>query len=287
LHGLLAAGPYRIQVGGTADTAYRLNVKLQPAKLPPDAFEPNDSFETATKFIFEPRKNKFGLASRGGEWGPGIFQATLHSVRSFLLAGSTINDDYYELEVPQSNVFRIPTVTIAHTDLPLDVTLFDSARQVIQTWRDVRGAKVVPPPNSTCYLKVSGRSVNRYTIAARLLADPRAVPGPLREELELLPKWWGDPEPYRMFELEKYFAVKIGDDRGDGPAIVFAPTEESARIELLDLEGNVVREAAPTRKGVEIDTGNVSAGHYLVRVTRDADVEPTAPALRLRLLSPR
>lgn len=287
LQGLLPAGTYRIQVGGTADTAYRLNVKLQPAKIPTDAFEPNDSFETATKFIFEPRKAKFGVVSRGVEWGPGMFPATLHSVRSFLMAGWTINDDYYELEVPESSVFRAPTVTIANTDLPLDVTLYDSGRQVIGTWPNVRGAKVNPPANSTCYLKVSGSTVNRYTIATRLLADPRAVPGPLEEELELLPKWWGDPEPYRMFEVEKYFAVNIGEDRGDGNAIVFAHPEESVRIELMDLDGNVVSEAATTRKGVEIDTGGMANGHYLVRVSRDEGVERTAPAVNLRLLSPR
>ena len=43
-----------------------------------------------------------------------------------------INSDYFALEVPDSSVFRIPTLTIANTDLPLDVTLYDSARQVIQ-----------------------------------------------------------------------------------------------------------------------------------------------------------
>lgn len=287
LQGLLAAGTYRIQIGGTADTAYRLNVTRQPAKVPLDAFEPNDSFETATNLIFEPRKGLFGMGWSITEWGPGIFQATLHAVLSFLTNGWVINPDYYALDVPESDLFRIPTVTIANTDLPLDVTLYDSARQVIQTWSNVRSVNVVPPQKSTCYLKVSGSTINRYTIAARLKVDARNVPGPLEEELELLPKWWGDPEPYRMFEREKYFAVNVGENRGDGTAIVFARPEEPVRIELLDLAGNVVSEATPTWKGVQIDTGGMVAGRYLVRVSRDVGVERTAKAVDLRLLPPR
>jgi len=121
LQGLLAAGTYRIQIGGTADTAYRLNVARQPAKMPLDAFEPNNSFETATRLIFLPRKGKFGVVPLRSEWGPGTFQATLHSVLSYMVIGWVINPDYYELEVPESSVFRIPTVTIAETDVPLHV----------------------------------------------------------------------------------------------------------------------------------------------------------------------
>src|SRR6185295_2645253 len=34
LQGLLSVGTYRILIGGTADTAYRLNVTRKPAKIP-------------------------------------------------------------------------------------------------------------------------------------------------------------------------------------------------------------------------------------------------------------
>src|SRR5205807_577738 len=90
---------------------------------------------------------------------------------------------------------------------------------------------------------------NRYMITTSLRVDPRVVPGPLQEKLEWLPKWWGDPEPYPIREREKYFVVNVGEDRGDGDAIVFARPEEPVRIELLDLAGNVVRESASTRPG--------------------------------------
>ncbi len=92
----------------------------------------------------------------------------LHTVRSYLMKGWAINPDYYALEVPESSVFRIPTVTVGNTDVPLDVTLYDSARHVIQTWSNRRSVGVVPPEKTRCYLKVSGSTVNRYTISTRL-----------------------------------------------------------------------------------------------------------------------
>lgn len=290
LQGLLAAGSYRILIGGTADTAYRLNVTRQPAQMPQDMFEPNDSFETATKMIFEPRKGRFGVFRL--EWGPGTFEATLHAVRAAWVmkdkaSAWLINPDYYELDVPESSVFRIPTITIANTDLPLDVTLYDSARKVIQIWSDVRIAEVKPPGNTTCYLKVSGNSVNRYTINARLKVDKHAIPGPLQEELEIFPKWWGDPEPLRIFEREKFFAINVGEDRGDGTAIIFAQPEESVRIELLDLAGNIVSEAKRTPKGVLIDTNGIAPDRYLVRIKRELSTARATRPLNLRLLSPQ
>lgn len=285
LSGVLATGTYRIHINGSGDTAYRLNVTRKAAKVPQDVFEPNDSFDTASKMIFEPRRGKFGVI-RLREWGPGTFQATLHAMRSFLTRGWVINSDYYELEVPESNVFRIPTVTIANTDLPLDVTLYDSARQVIQTWNNIRSVDVVPPEKSTCYLMVSGSTVNRYTIATRLMVNERAIPGPLQEELEILPKWWGDPVAYRMIEREKYFAINVGENRADGSAVVFVRPEETLRIELLDVEGNVVKQGTTTPSTIRVETGGMSDGHYLVRVSRDADVERATRAVELRLLPP-
>jgi len=289
LTGVLAAGTYRILIGGTADTAYRLNVTRQPATMPRDAFEPNDTFETATKMIFEPRKGgKFAAAIRlGTEWGPGTFDATLHSTLSFLATVPVINSDFYELEVPESSVFRIPTVTIDNIDVPLDVTLYDAARQVTRTWPNAtRGFDITPPPNTTAYLKVSGNTVNRYTIATRLKMDRRALPGPLQEELEILPKWWGDPAPFRIFEQERRFAVNVGADRADGRAIVFARPGASVRIELVTPAGEVVRDAVLTARGLEIETGSLTAGPYIVRVHRDAEADRSAAPLNLRLLPP-
>ena len=53
LTGLLRRGRYRVRVSGSGPTAYRLVVRLSPARLAPDAFEANDSFDTATVLQFE------------------------------------------------------------------------------------------------------------------------------------------------------------------------------------------------------------------------------------------
>jgi len=137
-------------------------------------------------------------------------------------------------------------------DDPLDVTLYDAARNVIQAWTNVRAVDVKPLENVTCYLKVSGKVVNRCSITAGLRADPRAIPGPLQEELPHLRKWWGDPDPLRIFERERSFAVELGSDRGDGDAALFAKPGEPVRDELLDETGNVLREAVPTRTAVAL-----------------------------------
>lgn len=89
-----------------------------------------------------------------------------------------------------------------------------------------------------------------------------------------------------MVEPEKHFGVNVGEDRGDGTAIVCRP-DEPLRIELLDLAGTVVSEAAQTRNSIRIDTSGIPAGRYLVRVSRDAGVDRNAAPVGLRLLPPR
>ena len=79
----------------------------------------------------------------------------------------------------------------------------------------------------------------------------------------------------------------MGEDRGDGKAIVFARPEEPVRIELLDLAGNVISEAAPTPSGVQIDTNRLDEGRYLVRISRDTGVERSSKAINMRLLPPQ
>ena len=285
LSGLLAAGTYRLLVAGGGNTAYRLRVTAAPAVMPMDAFEPNDRFETATKLIFEPRKGKFSPVKVGIEWGPGIFSATLHRVRLFPVSW-VINPDYYELEVPASSVFRIPTVTISHTDAPVDVTLFDAARAEIRSWNDVRSVAVVPPASTTCYLKVHGDVVTRYSISTNLNFDRDAVPGPFQEELEIIPKWWGDPPPYRVFDKEKVFGVTVGDDRSDGDFLAFELPNEEVAVDLLALDGTPVGEAVATPDQIRIRTGGLAAGNYAVRISRQGGALEDGRPLELRVRPP-
>jgi hypothetical protein len=75
---------------------------------------------------------------------------------------------------------------------------------------------------------------------------------------------------------------------GDGTATVFfAQPEEGLRVELLDLEGHVVKEGTTTPTTIRVETSDMPAGHYLVRVSRDAEIERTTRATELRLLPPR
>ncbi len=285
LSGLLATGTYRVLVGGGGNTAYRLSVTAAPAVMPLDRFEPNDRFETATKLNFLPRKGRFRPVRHGIEWGPGIYSATLHRVRMFPVSW-VINPDYYELEVPAASVFRIPTVTIAHTDAPVDVTLFDSGRAEIRSWNDVRSVDIVPPASTTCYLKVHGDVVTRYTIRTSLKFDRDAVPGPFQEELEIIPKWWGDPPPFRIFDKEKVFGVTVGEDRSDGDFLAFERPSEEVTVELLALDGTTVGEAVATPDAIRVRTGGLAPGNYALRISRAGEGPGERRPLELRVRPP-
>jgi hypothetical protein len=293
LTGPLAAGTYRVQVGGTADTAYRLSVRLSAANVPPDQFESNDSFDEAARMIFEPRK---GLGGRFGgsvsirpEYGPGTFDATLHATLSKLTNQVRINPDNFRLDAPAATVFRIPTVTIANADLPLDVSLFDAQRKPIGSWPGVRRVEIRPPAGALSYLVVTGSTVNRYTISTRLKVDRGVIPGPLQEELDLIPKWWGDPPPDRILDRVKHYAVELGADPGDGPSIVFERPEGETglRVELLDPSGRVVRRSTAAVGAIRLDTTGLDHGPYVVRITRDRAAVASGQPLELRLLPPR
>ena len=284
LRGLLAPGTYRVRIFGSGPTAYRLQVRVQAASLPKDALEPNDTFATATAMLFEPRKGSLVTTAAAREWGPGIFDATLHTTQNFIAGLRVVNPDYYRFDVGPVSVFRIPTVTISQTDRPVTVTLYDAARRVIQTWANVRDATVLPPANTTCYLLVTGASATRYTIAFKLKVDKDAIPGPWQEELEIFPKWWGDPPPLKLKQFEHHFFVNVGADRGDGDAIVFEQPAAPVTVELLDLEGNVVRQGDEVGGRPTIDTRGVERGRYLLRVARDGGNR--TGTLSLRLASP-
>ena len=285
LQGLLAPGYYRIRITGPGHTGYSLNVTRQATRMPMDMFEPNDSFEQATQLIFEPRKNPWMSPLFRKAYGPGTFQATLHAdiLITYLDGRRSINPDYFELRVPESSVFHTPTVTIADTDHPLDATLYDSGRQVIGQWTNQRQISVEPPGNSTCYLVITGRRPTRYSITTGLRLQKDALPGPHQKALDYLPKWWGDPGQQVVVRgLESYYAVSVGEDRGDGLAIAFERPGEAVRIQLLDREGNLVFEAEPDERSLRLDTSAIQPGTYLLRVAREDGAEP----LELRMIPP-
>ena len=273
LSGPLSAGTYRIRVTGSGSTAYRLQVQLQPLPLAPDMFEPNDSFATATRLIFKPHPStEFKVFAV--EYGPGTFEATLHNFRNLFDIEPVINNDYYRLEVPGGlNILYIPAVKIWQTDFPVDVTLYDSFHNVINQWLQVRSIEIKPERGAICFLKISGSKETRYNISVRLKIDKDSIPGPLQEEdVTGLPPWWGDPMLKLKDRFEHYF-VDAGTDFVQGNDIVFQQTTEALALELLDLEGNTLRQGNTLKDGrSQISTDGLQNGKYVLRVSRESDV---------------
>ena len=280
LTGLLPPGIYHIIVSGTGATAYRLQVTLMPAPLAPDMFEPNDSFAQATRLACEATKwTPFGMLT----WGPGSYDATLHRVRVPTLNGTSglmMNDDYFRLLVPAINVLNRPFISIQSIDAQVNVTLYDGRQEVIQNWSNVRDMTAYPPENSTCFLSVSGNVETRYRISTGMRVDPRAIPGPLQEELEVLPKWWGDPPPLRFKDIVKHYVVQVNENRGDGEAIAFAQPAEAVRVALLSPSGEVVQEGQAENGHISIDTRGIERGSYVLRISRSEERKSSYVELR-------
>jgi hypothetical protein len=282
LSGLLPPGRYRIRIGGSGVTAYRLFVSRTPSPLPADIFEANDSFEQAARLLFESgRWTVFGVRS----FPPGSYDATLHQERGLTPLGQPVqlmNDDYYRLEVPGGVNISRPTVSVYDADSPLDVVLYDNAQAVIQEWTGVRHMKAYPPRPSTCFLKVSGTLPTRYRIHARMTVDPALVPD-LEVEVDYLPKWWGDPPPFRLQDAVTHFVLPLEDDPQDGLVVAFDRPEEELLIELVSTDGEVLRQAEAADSRLFLDTGGLDGGTYLVRVSRAA---ASAAPVELRTAPP-
>ena len=200
------------------------------------------------------------------EWGPGTFDATLH--RNLVVSG--INEDYFVLEVPDaSTVFHVPEVSIFDADIPLNVTLYNVSRNVIQQWTGVRKLSAYPPGNSTCYLKVTAGAVTRYRISTRITYDRNAIPGPRQRPYEVIPDWWLGADPMFVREPEHHAIVEVHTRPADGEALVFEHSGEPVVVQLLDRAGEVIRQSEELDGRLSIDTAGMEAGPYLMRVTRE------------------
>jgi hypothetical protein len=245
-------------------------VGRRAAVLPRDVFEINDSFESAAPMLFEVNRWSPFLHR---SWGPGTYDATLHRERTIspYIGGGTsvVNEDFFRLEVPQRTIFTRPAVTISDADRPLDLTLYDERRVELARWSGVREQTVHPPEWSTCYLKVTGADVTRYRIGTRMTVDTHVIPGPW-QEIEVIPKWWGDPPPLVLIDEISHYLHEIGPV-GHGPALVFDAEPDALRIELIDRTGEVIREAQQTAAGLALETQDLEEGPYVVQLTRRTD----------------
>jgi hypothetical protein len=286
---VLPPDTYRLRVAGNRPSLYELKVTLKPAQIEPDQFEKNDSFETAAQLRFRspPPGDVFKLLRT---WGPGVFRPTLHETWSFISL-PTMDVDYFWFEVPKHSVFFIPTIRVFDADMPISVELYDASRALLKAWPASRAAiKFVAPGETTCYLKVSAAAPTRYRLSIFPEIDSNAIPGPHQHAFEVFPPWWLD-DPLRLIDPVTDYFVDIGADPALGGRIVFQDVAQPLAIQLLDLNGAVVREAEAGRTGrLAIDLGGVQSGGYLVRVTRPPAVAGAEgagrKALHLRLAPP-
>ncbi len=277
LTGTLSAGTYRIRVGGSGASAYRLVVRMKSAGLARDEFEPNDSFETAARLIFEPRPFPF-IQQR--EWGPGTYDATLHrSLATFVTGAAAINTDFYILEVPEArSALHVPEVSVFDADVPLNVTLYDSERTEIQRWHG-RSMSARPPANSICYLKVAADAQSRYRIGTRMTYERGALPGPQQAPFEIIPQWWLNTDPIRILEPEHVLAIEVNMHPGEGDVVAFEHTGDPLTIELLDETGQVIRASRSIDARLSISTAGVAPGTYAMRVRRQGGQRSAAISL--------
>jgi hypothetical protein len=273
--GTLGPGRYFLRVAGTAVTAYELSVSVSKAILAKDQFEPNDSFETAKRLEFDSLAHFWEVAV----WGPGDYDATLHRQR--VPAG--VNRDFFELHVPMATDDRISRVSIYHTDRPVDVALFDSSRTLIQNWADVRSVSIDPPAPSTCFLRISAKKPTRYKLGVARWVDPAVLPHQV-DQAKVLPDWWKNPR-FTLKDGVNYFAVDLEELRER--RIAFTPTQEAIKLDLLDMEGHVVRQGSRDALGrLTVETGDLRQGRYLLSLARVEDAKRTA-AIALQVAPPQ
>jgi hypothetical protein len=101
------------------------------------------------------------------------------------------------------------------------------------------------------------------------------LPGPLQEELQVIPKYWGDPPPWRIRDEVTHWAVDLGRAEVDDGVLAFDLDDPAGEVlvELLDESGEVVRRAyavAGEDVGARavLDVADVDPGTKVLRVTR-------------------
>jgi hypothetical protein len=271
--GPLAPGTYRLRVHGNGGTAYRLAATLSPFALTADLFERNDSFERATQMRFD--HGRLALVLR--VWGPGSYDATLHT---------TTDRDFFQIDVPKLLPFLRPEFAIANTDRAIDVMLYDAARNLLEQHLGVRSVVVELPRSTQCFVEVAGTAVTRYTIDLRERVNRDALPGPFQEEEVIrLPHWWGDPA-LRIKDRVLHALVDTQEIHADVETLTFEPAGSlQLDVSLFDSRGDVVRTGSRQDEqhgAVTLDLTGLEVGQHVLRIDRGEQM--TAGPLEVRLL---
>ena len=169
----------------------------------------------------------------------------------------------------------------------MDVELLTVAGTVIKSWLGITTLTVEPPPETTCFLHVSGNKPTRYWIGTGLRVKKGVLPGPLQKELEVLPKYWDDPPPFAIGYDLTHYALEVGEaERADGEIAFEVPT--SVSLQLLNSTGEVVAEAMETptetaegQKALVFDLHGLDSGTYALEVQVNSSRESQKGSLRM------
>jgi hypothetical protein len=274
LVGLIAPGSYKVHVRGPLNL-YELAVSLTDVPLTADQFEPNESFETSTRFrLLEPGDTLGIPISR--DQSAGTYDLTLH----------TPNDkDFFRIDPHATNPLSVPVARVSLSDLPLDITLFDAARNVITKQVGVRSTKLTLPRTETSFIEISGARATRYRLTLRLEVH---LLGPVQDQ-EVIPlPDLGDP-PFRIDHEINHVLFQVDASRSVGVLVLAAVEGQPMKVELLDNTGAVVRTAQrrenSLQESVELDVKGIQLGAHVLRVGHaDAQSNLSATPLNVQVL---
>ncbi len=276
----VGSGTYRLTVRGSGASAYLLTGQITPGILLPDRFEPNNSFDEATELRCHPRGKWEAGGILAAPWGPGTFDLNLHSEG---LGPVTTDVDYFVINTPAApGVLDEWRVQITYSDEPLEVTLYDAARNVLVTHRTVRSVPIGLPASQTVYLKVSGPVHTRYGIwTGKYFHDEefrRVWP-----EIQLLPKWWEQNIVDRFTGPQEQRGLQITPELINDGVLTFGGANGQAlpdgvSITLLDKAGAVVSEGSIVDGRAVISLDGVSEDAYVVSATLEGTALEVATA---------
>ena len=262
---LVAPGTYRLKVSGGINL-YELTATITPFTLLADEFEPNDSFDGATRFtarsIHQGGDVTLGPIAGIFDVPAGTYDLTIHNPS---------NPDFFGIRTGAARESTRPILRIGKTDAPMDVTLYDESRNEISRHEGVRHLELELPVSTVTFIKISAKTVTRYRFTTGQEYDKRRVPEAYQEELVFSvpvpgdrPNWMGDEINYLAFEV---------DERAMDPQIIRLAAVEGPALtaDILDENREVMFSVAQDQQSrhevLSIDTHGLAPGTYVVRLS--------------------
>jgi len=277
LSGLIAPGSYKINVRGPINL-YELTVSIEDAPLAADKFEPNETFDTSTFIRLLDPGDTSVVTIRSANPG-GIYDLTLHTPG---------DKDFFKVQSIPVNPLSVPILHIGLTDAPIDITVFDAARNILTKETGQRSGKITLPRDGFSFVEISGMNVTRYRLKLQLEVDPAHLPGPLQgQEVIPLPDL-GDP-PLRLDHALNHFLFQVDTSASEKLLALAAVEGQPIKVELLDNTGTVVRTARrrenSPQESVELDLSDLQEGNHVLRIGRvDAQTNLKATSLNVQIL---